>query len=81
MLALTRKVGEKIVIGEDIVITVVDIKGDNIRLGIDAPKEVKIYRKEIFDAIVAENKQAAVSSNKGILNILGDIVVEKATEK
>ena len=53
MLALTRKKGERIVIGDNIILTVVDIKGDNIRLAIDAPKDVKIYRGEIYDAIVA----------------------------
>ncbi|HBP63674.1 MAG TPA: carbon storage regulator [Desulfosporosinus sp.] len=62
MLALTRKVGERIVIGDNIVVTVVSIKGDNIRLAIEAPKEIKIYRGEIFDAIAAENKEAAVSN-------------------
>lgn len=59
MLALTRKVGERIVIGDNIVLTVVDIKGDSIRLGIEAPKEIKIYRGEIYDAIAAENQQSA----------------------
>ena len=61
MLALTRKVGESIVIGGGIVVTVVDIKGDNIRLGIEAPKEIKIYRGEIYNAIVNENKLAVAS--------------------
>ncbi|WP_312420712.1 carbon storage regulator CsrA [Anaerospora hongkongensis] len=60
MLALTRRVGERIVIGDNVVITIVDIKGDSIRLAIDAPREIKIYRGEIFDAIAAENKEAAV---------------------
>ncbi|WP_312336550.1 carbon storage regulator CsrA [Anaerospora hongkongensis] len=60
MLALTRRVGERIVIGDNVVITIVDIKGDSIRLAIDAPREIKIYRGEIFDAIAAENKAAAV---------------------
>lgn len=60
MLALTRRVGERIVIGDNVVVTIVDIKGDSIRLAIDAPREVKIYRGEIFDAIAAENKEAAV---------------------
>jgi carbon storage regulator len=66
MLALTRKVGERIVIGENIVVTVVDVKGDSIRLAIDAPKEIKILRGEIVDAIVAENKQAAVPIHAGL---------------
>ncbi|WP_312198935.1 carbon storage regulator CsrA [Anaerospora hongkongensis] len=60
MLALTRRVGERIVIGDNVVLTIVDIKGDSIRLAIDAPREIKIYRGEIFDAIAAENKEAAV---------------------
>jgi len=61
MLALTRKVGESIVIGGNIVVTIVDIKGDNVRLGIDAAKEIKIYRGEIYNEIVAENKLAVAS--------------------
>ena len=60
MLALTRKPGERIVIGDNIVVTVVEIKGDNIRLAIDAPRQIKIYRGEIYDDIAAENQQAAV---------------------
>jgi carbon storage regulator len=60
MLALTRRVGERIVIGDNVVVTIVDIKGDSIRLAIDAPREIKIYRGEIFDAIAAENKEAVV---------------------
>ena len=59
MLVLTRKPGERLVIGDNIVVTVVEVKGDNIRIGIDAPREVKVYRGEIYDAIVAENRQAA----------------------
>ena len=60
MLVLTRKPGERLVIGDNIVITVVEIKGDNIRIGIDAPREVKVYRGEIYDAIVAKNRRAAM---------------------
>ncbi|SHH67534.1 carbon storage regulator CsrA [Desulfosporosinus lacus] len=70
MLALTRKVGERIVIGDNIVVTVVGVKGDNIRMTIEAPKEIKIYRGEIFDAIAAENKQAAVPNDISELDML-----------
>ena len=51
MLILSRKLGEKIVIGDNIVLTVVDVCGDRIRLGISAPKDVPIHREEIFDRI------------------------------
>ena len=77
MLALTRKVGERIVIGDNIVVTVVSIKGDNIRLAIEAPKEVKIYRGEIFDAIVAENLQAAVPQDLSELDMLKGLQIKR----
>ena len=63
MLVLTRKPGERLMIGDNIVLTVVEVKGDNIRIGIDAPREVKVYRGEIYDAIVAENRQAALATD------------------
>ena len=59
MLALARKVNESIVIGNDIEVTILEIKGDQIKIGIDAPKSVPIYRKEIYVQIQEENKQAA----------------------
>jgi len=70
MLALTRKTGERIVIGDNIVVTVVSIKGDSIRLTIEAPKEIKIYRGEIYDDIAAENQQAAVPCDLADLDML-----------
>jgi carbon storage regulator len=51
MLVFSRKKNEQIVIDEDIVITVVEIRGDKVRLGIEAPKEVPVHRREIYDAI------------------------------
>ena len=59
MLVLTRKLGEGIVIGDDVTITIVEMKGGNVRLGIDAPQSKKIYRQEIFDRIVEENREAS----------------------
>lgn len=54
MLVLSRKLGESIAIDKNIVITVVEIRGDKIRLGIDAPKHIKVHRQEVADAIAAK---------------------------
>jgi carbon storage regulator len=61
MLVLTRKIGESIKINEDVKITVIDVKGKNIRLGIEAPRETKIYREEVFLRIKQENRSAATA--------------------
>ncbi|MBP2630540.1 MAG: carbon storage regulator [Firmicutes bacterium] len=66
MLALTRKPGQQIMIGEDIVINFVDVQGDSVRVAIDAPKHIKIYRGELYAAIIAENKRAMESSTEKI---------------
>ncbi len=58
MLALTRKKGESLIINNDIEITVLDIRGDQIKLGITAPIEVPIFRKEVYIQIQEENKAA-----------------------
>lgn len=60
MLVLTRKKGEVIKIGDDIEITVVAAKGEQVKIGISAPKNVEIYRKEVYEEIIAENQQASV---------------------
>jgi carbon storage regulator len=66
MLALTRKVGESIVIGDNVEVTIISITGDQIKLGIDAPRSISIHRKEIFLQIQEENKAANASSNLGV---------------
>lgn len=58
MLVLTRKQGEKILIGDDIVITVLDVRGDSIRLGVDAPRGISIQRAEIHTAVSEANREA-----------------------
>ena len=59
MLVLTRKVGESIKINDDVKVTVIEVKGKNIRVGIEAPKTTKVYREEVFLKIKQENKIAA----------------------
>lgn len=62
MLVIARKPGERVCLGDDITITVLEINGSSVRLGIDAPAEVQIYRHEIWLAIKAENEAAANAS-------------------
>lgn len=59
MLILSRKIDQKIRIGNDIVITLIDVKGDQVKIGVEAPSNVKVYRQEVFEAIQSENKAAA----------------------
>ncbi len=71
MLALSRKKNEAIVINNNIEITVLDIRGDQIKLGIAAPKEIPIYRKEVYIQIQNENKQATDASGiEALKNLL-----------
>jgi carbon storage regulator len=60
MLVLSRQRDETIMIGDDIEITVVDIRGDKVRVGITAPSRIAVHRKEVYEAIRAENERAAV---------------------
>ncbi|MDH5457600.1 MAG: carbon storage regulator CsrA [Nitrospinota bacterium] len=59
MLVLTRKIGESLAINDNIRITVLEVKGKTVRLGIEAPGDVKVYRQEVLVKILEENKQAA----------------------
>ncbi|MBM6384370.1 MAG: carbon storage regulator CsrA [Paenibacillus sp.] len=61
MLVLTRKKGESIVISDDIVLTVLSVDGENVKLGITAPRDIDIYRKEVLDAIEQNNQNAAMN--------------------
>ena len=70
MLALTRKKGESLVINNDIEITILEIRGDQIKLGVSAPKEVPIYRKEVYTQIQQENRKSADAQNAQALKEL-----------
>jgi len=75
MLVLSRQRDETIMIGDEVEITVVDIRGDKVRLGITAPARIAVHRKEVYDAIRAENEQAARVSDPDLakLNGLGPV--------
>lgn len=62
MLVLTRKIGESIMIGDQIEVKVISVEGDQVKLGIVAPKSVKVHRSEIFEAIQAQNMESLASS-------------------
>ena len=66
MLILSRKVGESIRINENICITIVDVDGKNIRIGIDAPKTISIHREEVFLRIKEENQKAAAGKDQDL---------------
>ena len=63
MLILSRKIDEKIKIGDSITITLIDVHGDQVKIGVEAPKNVKVFRQEVFDAIQNENKAAENSAS------------------
>ncbi len=72
MLVLSRQRDETIMIGDDIEITIVDIRGDKVRVGINAPKHISVHRKEVYDAIQQENRRAANIKPEDISDVVAD---------
>jgi carbon storage regulator len=77
MLILTRKLGEKITIGDDITITLLEIKGTQVKLGIDAPKQIEIHRQEVYERIRQENLS---SSDINDSDLSGAFAIYRSTE-
>jgi carbon storage regulator len=63
MLVLSRRKGEAVVIGDGIKVTVIDVRGDQVRIGIDAPRSVSVHREEVYELVVAENEAAMKSAD------------------
>jgi len=80
MLILSRKLNESIMIGDQIEISIVDIRGDQVKLGIQAPKNVKVYRQEVYRAIQKENIEA-VKSRPELVFSLDNLLDTGSTEK
>ena len=70
MLVLTRKTNESIIIGDNIAVTVVAVEGDQVRLGVTAPKDIAVHRQEVYEQIKKENLEAAQSSSTDISSVL-----------
>ena len=60
MLILTRRIGEKIVIGENVTVAILGVKGQQIRIGIDAPRDISVHREEVFQTILKERKKLSL---------------------
>ena len=67
MLILSRTMDQKIKIGEEINVTIIEIRGDQVKIGVEAPKNVKVFRQEIYNAIQIENQAAVSTENIGVL--------------
>ena len=77
MLILTRKTNEKIKIGNEITLSIIEIKGEQVKIGVEAPKEVKVFRQEVFNAIQNENRAAATSQES--IGALSDLFQKKGS--
>ena len=78
MLIITRRPGEKIMVGDDVVVEVIEVSGSSVRIGIAAPKSIPVYREEIWAAVKAENAAAAAS---GVKELPEDLPVKAKTNR
>ena len=76
MLVLSRRVGDSVVIGDDVVVTVLEIRGDVVRIGIDAPREVAVRRQELL-AELADSNRAAASPDPAAVSNLSSLVSKR----
>lgn len=81
MLVLTRRLNQSIKIGDDIEITVVEVRGDQVRLGVNAPRDVSVHRKEVYLQIQQENRAASAAPEGESLDSLGDAITNQGRAK
>lgn len=77
MLILSRNKGEKIMINDDIIISILDVVGDQVRIGISAPQHISVYREEIYNAIQNQNKKSIITMDDNLDHILGHVKLQK----
>ena len=78
MLRISRRAGERIMLGDDTIIEVLEVRGQTVRLGIDAPRSVPVYREEIWLEVKRENQAAAEAANMPLPDIAGKLAVPPA---
>lgn len=81
MLVLTRRLNQSIKIGDDIEITVIEVRGDQVRLGVAAPRDVAVHRKEVYLQIQQENRAASAPTDASSLDAVGDALSDRTRQK
>lgn len=69
MLVLSRRVGESVVVGDDVTLTILEVRGDVVRVGIEAPRSVKVHRAELLEALASSNQQAASPADEAVASL------------
>jgi len=80
VLVLSRRIGESVVVGTDVVITILEVRGDVVRVGVQAPRDVPVHRKEVFEAIEAANRDAASPEADAVAALTAALVAHKRAE-
>jgi carbon storage regulator len=81
VLILTRRVGESVIVGDDIVISVIEVRGDAVRIGIQAPRSVSVHREEVYLELQRANEQAASSSDAAIGAVVEELMGDDRPER
>jgi len=77
MLVLSRQVDESLLIGDEISVKILEVNGDTVKIGIEAPKSVAIYRKELYEAITEENRNASQINSQGLKTLSATLLQQK----
>jgi carbon storage regulator len=80
VLILTRRVGENVIVGDDIVISVIEVRGDAVRIGIQAPRSVSVHREEVYLELQRANREAASSSDAAVGTLLTQLPARERPE-